>query len=282
MDLKTRSKRNSYFAFLSDALALYETRGLIKLFNLSAASGGRSRIPTAIPYLRGYSRNRVRETDSYAQNNGGRDTTLFVNMYRIGNWSADDTQYNGLNTLTDLYTSLETGIIGYKLLVENMADRLFDDKNVLEYFTKIYCFMFEQAMKKTKTGFGEEFKQDAASFLIARFFLLYVLKKVDSDSVDDFAYLAVKNRSSLEALKSFEDISKIDYDSLSGFLKTFGEAFYNGEGVSLVEFETRWVQLFGDATGLAIEYAPFLLHFLFAVMHGANLGGTLRLSRQYD
>jgi len=87
-----------------------------------------------------------------------------------------------------------------------MGDRLFDDKNVLEYFTKIYCFLFEQAMKKTKTGFGEEFKQDAASFLIARFFLLYVLKKIDNESVDDFAYLAVKNRSSLEALKSFEEM----------------------------------------------------------------------------
>lgn len=203
-------------------------------------------------------------------------------MYRIGNWSADDTQYNGLNTLTDLYTSLESGVIGYKLLIENMADKLFDDKNVLEYFTKIYCFMFEQAMKKTKTSFGEEFKQDAASFLIARFFLLYVLKKPDSDSVDDFAYLAIRNRSSLEALKSFEDISRINYDTLSGFLKTFGEAFYNGEPVLMADFETKWVQLFGDALGLSIEYAPFLLHFLFAVMHGANLGGTLRLARQYD
>lgn len=66
MELKTRSKRSSYYAFLSDALALYENRGLIKLFNLSAASGGRSRIPTTIPYLRGYSRNRVRENDGYA------------------------------------------------------------------------------------------------------------------------------------------------------------------------------------------------------------------------
>ena len=66
--------------------------------------------------------------------------------------------------------------------------------------------LFALAMQKAKTTFGgSDFQNDAASFLIARFFLLYVLKKVDSDTVDDYAYLAVKNRSSLEALK---DISK--------------------------------------------------------------------------
>ena len=142
--------------------------------------------------------------------------------------------------------------------------------------------MFGLAIQKAKTHFGSDFHTDAAYFLIARFFLLYVLKKVDCDTVDDLAYLAIKNRSSLEALKSFEENSQISFDSLSSFLKTFGEAFYNGESISLADFEIRWVQLFGDSTGLAIEYAPYLLHFLFAVSHGANCGGTLRLSRQKD
>lgn len=280
-DLKTRSKKSSYYAFLSEAIGLFETRGLIRLFNLSNAGGGRSRIPTIIPYIRGVARNRYKENDS-SMNNSGRDTVLFVNMYRIGNWSADESSYLGLNTLTDLYTSLETGVIGYKLLVENYADKLFSDKNVLEYMTKIYTYMFALACQKAKTTFGDDFKTDAAHFLIAKFFLLYVLEKTSSDIVDDYAYLAIKNRSSLEAMKSFEDISEIDYSSLSSFLRSFGEAFYNGEPIYLSDFENRWVQLFGDSTGLAIEYAPFLLHFLFAVVHGASLGGSLRLARQYN
>lgn len=281
MELKTRSKKSSYYAFLSDALALYENRGLVKLFNLSSSNGGRSRIPSMIPYLRGYSRNRVKEGNP-SMNNGGRDVCLFVNMYRIGNWSADESTYNGVNVLTDLYSCLESGVIGYKLLVENQADKLFSDKNVLEYLTKIYAYMFEQTMKKTKTEFGDDFQKDAARFLISRFFLLYVLEKTDSDTVDDFAYLTLDNRSSMEALKSFEEINQIDYSTLSGFLKTFGDAFYNGEPVLLPAFETSWVQLFGDSTGLAIEYVPFLLHFLFAVSHGATLSGALRLSRQHE
>ena len=280
MDLRTRSKKSAYYAFLSDALALYEQRGLIRLFNLSSANGGRSKIPTTIPYIPGMARNRYTE-DTISGT--GKDRVLYVNMYRIGNWSADEKTYSNLSVLTDLYTELETGVIGYKIVIQNMSDKLFSDKNVLEYLTKIYVHLFSLVMQKTKTTYGgSDFQNDAASFLIARFFLLYVLQKADNDTVDDYAYLAVKNRSSLESLKSFEDINQINYDSLSKFLKTFGEAFYNGEQVYLVDFENRWVQCFGDSTGLAIEYVPYLIHFLFAVMHGANLGGSLRLARQYD
>jgi hypothetical protein len=280
MDLRTRSKKSTYYAFLADALALYEQRGLVRLFNVANANGGRSRISASIPFIPGVARNRYKEGDEY---NNGKDTVVYVNMYRLGNWSADEKTYTNVSVLTDLYTSLESGVIAYKTVVQHMSDKLFSDKTVLEYLTKIYVHMFSLAMQKTKTTYGgSDFQNDAAHFLIAKFFLLYALQKPDSSTVDDYAYLAIKNRSSLEALKSFEEINQINYDTLSGFLKTFGEAFYNGQAVRLSDFENRWVQCFGDSTGFAVEYVPYLLHFLFAAMHGANLGGSLRLTRQYD
>lgn len=204
-------------------------------------------------------------------------------MYRIGHWGPDDATYDGLNqvALTDLYTCLESGVIGYKLVVQNMADKVFENKNVLEHLIKIYTTMFAQAVQKAKTSFGsEDFQNDAAYFLIARFLLLNILEKSDSEFVDDLAYLAVQHRSSLESLKSFEEISMISYDTLSEFLKTFGAAFYNGEPISLIDFENKWVSLYGDGTGLAIEFIPYLLHFLFAALHGAMLGGSNRIYRQ--
>lgn len=73
MDLRTRSKKSAYFGFLSDALALYEQRGLIRLFNLSSANGGRSKIPTTIPYLPGVGRNRYTEGDL---NGTGKDSGM--------------------------------------------------------------------------------------------------------------------------------------------------------------------------------------------------------------
>jgi len=279
LDLKTRSK-NSYYAFLSDAIALYETRGLLRLFNLSNAGAGRSKVPTSMPYFPAYARNRVKENEIGST---GKDMVLFVNMYRIGNWSADGTMYNGLNALTDLYSCLESGVIGYKINIQNMGNNVFESKDVLEYLIKIYTFLFSAAMQNTKTTYGgSDFQNDSASFLIARFFLLYVLQKNDSDMIDDYAYLAVQNRSSIESLKSFEEISMIDYSSLSSFLTTFGQAFYNGEPVLLANFENKWISLYGDSTGLSIEFAPYLIHFLFAAMHGATLGGSLRLTKRVD
>lgn len=277
--LRNKSK-TSYYPLLSEALTLFETRGIIRLFNLSSANAGRSRIPTTMPYFIGMGRNRFKEMDNIGNK---KDVTVFVNMYRIGNWSADESTYNGVSPLTDLYTCLESGVIGYKLLVQQMADKVFSDKNVLEHLIKVYTHMFSLAMTKTKTTYsGSEFQTDAAFFVIARFLLLNILEKNDSDIVDDYAYLAVKNRSSLSSLKSFEEISMIDYNSLSGFLKTFGEAFYNGEAVDLASFENKWLSLYGDATGLAIEFIPYLLHFLFAAFHSATLGGTSRMLKQKD
>lgn len=275
--LRNKSK-TSYFPLLSEALTLFETRGIIRLFNLSNLNGsGKSAIPTTMPYFISPGRNRIKEVNNIGNQ---KDICVFVNMYRIGHWAADDSSYNGVNALTDLYTCLESGVIGYKLLVQQMADKVFSDKNVLENLIKIYTYMFSLTMTKTKSTYsGSEFQTDAAHFIIARFLLLNVLEKSDSSTIDDYAYLAIKNKSSKSSLKSFEEISMIDYSSLSGFLKTFGEAFYNGEAVDLASFENKWLSLYGDATGLAIEFIPYLLHFLFAAYHSAVLGGTSRMIR---
>lgn len=276
VNLRNKSKSN-FFRMLPEALALFENRGLIRLFNLSGSDGSRSGIPASMPLFPSIARNRYKEMDN---SSNGVDHVMFVNMYRVGHWSADSSEYLGLD-MSSLYASLESGVIGYKLIIQHMADSVFSNKSVLEYLIKVYTYMFSLTITKTKTSYGgSEFQEDAARFLIARFLLLNILEKQDSDIVDDYAYLAVQHRSSLSALKSFEEISMINYDKLSTFLKTFGEAFYNGEGIDLSSFETKWTQLFGDSTALAIEYVPYLLHFLFAVENQAPLGGAFRLLKQ--
>ena len=281
-ELKDRA-RVAHYGFLFDAQSLYKERGLIRLFNLSNVNGGRSKIPAMIPFFPGIGRNRVKASDMTNTNGNGMDRVIYVNMYRIGNWSADGDSYIGVSAMTDLYSCLESGVMAYKLFQPNdTSKRLFSDPKVLEYLVKIYTYMFGYVAQKVKSNFGEDFHKDAANFLMGRFFILYVLDQPDCDSADDYAYLAIQNKSSLESLKTFEDINRIDYSSLSGFLKTFGEALYNGEGINMATFNTAWCSCYGDSTPFAIEYVPFLLHFLFAVLHGAVLGGTLRLSRHKD
>lgn len=281
LQLKTRSK-TSYYALLPEALSLYEQRGLIRLFNLGSTNNGRSPIPAYMPFLAANARNRVKEQNNLVNTPAAQDRAIFVNMYRIGNWTSDELRYTNLSAATDLYSCLETGVIAYRLTVQGMANKVFEDKSVIEYLTKIYTSMFAQTVIKTKVTFGgQDFQNDAASFIIARFFLLYVLKKVDNETTNDFAYLAIKNRTSIDALISYEQTAMIDYSSLSNFLKTFGEAFFN-DPIKLIEFENNWLKMYGEGMVFAIEYVPYFLHFLFSAFHGAMLGGSIRLYNRID
>jgi hypothetical protein len=271
--LKIKSK-NSYYPLLNEAIALYEQfNGRIKFFNLGITSSGRSPIPPFMPFLFNNSRNRQTEADKDTR---GASPAVFVNMYRIGHWSADEKQYLGVSAITDFYSVLESGLIAYKLLFDNKAEKVFSNKVVLQYLTNIYTSLFSAAVIRTAVTFGSEFNTDAARFIIAKFFLQYVLKKQPSETLSDFAYTAIKNRTSLNALKSFEENSNIDYNSLSSFLETLGTAFFN-EKIDISRFEVSWLSMYGEGLVFAIEYVPYLIHFLFASLHGAMLGGSTRL-----
>ena len=273
--LKIKSK-SSYYPLLKEAIALFEQfNGRIRLFNLGATSTGRSPIPPFIPFLFGQVRNKQLEGESQVTPTS---PAALMNMHRIGHWSKDESEYLKVSATTDLYAILESGIISYRLIYDNKADSVFSNRKVLEYLTNIYTTLFSNAAIKTPGAFpyGDEFSNSAARFLIAKFFLRYVLNKPDSSTIDDFAYKALKHRTSLAALKNYEEVSNIDFESLSGFLKSFGEAFFN-EPIDVSKFEVAWLSMYGEGLVFAIEYAPYLLHYLFATLHGATLGGSTRL-----
>lgn len=279
--LRSKSK-NSYFPLIADALSLYENRGLIRLFNLGAANNGRTPIPTYMPFVPGIARNRVKESDPTIPNEQARDRAIFINMYRIGNWSADETTYQGLSANTDLYACLENGVVMYNLIVQGKQSKIFNDKVVVENLARIYTNLFAQCVVKCRLPFGnggtDDFGTDTAYFIIARFFLKYILQYTSEDLIDNYALLCIKNKSSRVGLKSYEETANINYDSLSGFLKSFGETFFQ-DPISLAEFEIAWTKSYGDCTALAIEYVPYFIYDLFATYDGALLGGTLRMGR---
>ncbi len=278
IQLETKAKKAP--GLLVDAIAYFKDfNGRVRLFNLGVTTSGRSPIPPFIPFLPGNARNRAQEGDSTAR---GVSPAIYVNMYRIGKWSADESTYDGLAVPTDLFASLESGAIAHKLLVEQKAEKLFSNTTVLVNLTNIYTTLFSNAVVKTVVNYGTDFNTDAARFLIAKFFLRYVLKKSQSETIDEIAYNCIKNRTSLSGLKTFEENYPMEYGTLSGFLKTLGEAFFT-RPIELAKFEVSWLSLYGEGMLFAVEYAPYLLHFLFATWHGAILGGSNKMTnRQQD
>lgn len=272
IQMETKAKKNP--GLLPDALAYLKTfNGRIKLFNLGSTTSGRSPIPPFIPFLPGNSRNRQLESQAGSR---GVSPAIFVNMYRIGKWSADEESYSIPGVATDLLSCLESGAIAHKLLIEQKSEKLFSNTVVLTNLTNIYATLFSGAAIKAAVNWGSDFNTDAARYLIAKFFLIYVLKKPESDTINDIAYRAIKHRTSMVGLESFEENYPIDYSSLTSFLSSLGQAFFN-KPIDTSRFAVSWTTMYGEGLLFAVEYVPYLLHFLFATVHGAMLGGSNKL-----
>ena len=270
LQVKAKNK-NSSFSLHSEAISLYESNGgRIRLFNL-ATDTGKSAIPSFIPFT-------LAKAPSSADPKQ-MIPVVFVNMYRMGNWNSNVNQYVGLNAIPDLQVALETGIIAYKLIQEGKLEKVFNNHTVLETLTRIYTHLFSSIIiKVTGTPYGNDsFKTDLANWIIAKFFLGYCVQKVPGDSLDQLAFISVKCKSPLKTLQTYEQNMDIDYTLLSRFLASFGKEFFRDE-ISLSEFERYWMQLYGEGTALTIEYIPYLLHFLFAVLRGTPLGGVSKMA----
>ena len=271
LELKKKAK-SAYIPLANEAIAMYEANGhRIRLFNIS--NNGQSPVPAYIPFLPDMSRNFAADPSE------GEDSlpVVFMNMYRIGNWNSAGDQYINIRASSDLYSVLESGLFSYKLVCRGMDDQVFQNKVVLENLTRVYTKLFLNAVVKIKSLIYDPIAQDTAKFVIAKFFLTYCLKKQPSDMTNSYAYLATSKKVSRTVIESQEETFNIDYSTLSGFLNSFGQEFFR-DNISLVQFISSWVKLYGDGMLLAIEYVPYLIHFIFSPLHGTTLGGTCRLS----
>jgi hypothetical protein len=277
LDLKTYSKKKaSSSLLLLDALKMYESTGQIQLFDLSFGDEGGSTIPPFVPFLPGY---------AGAAITGGQKQVpaIFVNMYRMGQWSPKGDTYDGLFAITDLNACLESGYIAEKLTIEKKADQILGNATVLEYLTRIYAKMFYDALIRVPGNIPlVDFEQDTCRFVIAKFFLTYILQKNgQDDTVNEYARLASRSLINTKTLVQYEDNLGINYESLSGFLSTIGIAFFNGAPTGLSDFEKAWLSMYGEGLAFAIEYVPYLIHFLFAAIHNSRLGGSSKLDRRF-
>lgn len=277
MDLKKYAKTKSAASpCLLGAIDLYENYGgRIQLFDLTTTSNGKSDIPPFFPFIPGFG---IR----YGYT-GQPAPSIFVNLCRIGNWSLDEKTYEGVFPITDLHALLESGYVAYKFIIEKKADDILSNLAIQENLTRIYTKLFYDALIKVPGNLPLlDFQQEAGKFIIAKFFLCYVLGKDENDmSVNNIARIASNSNSSVNSLASYEDNLGISYDKLSSFLSSFGIVFFNGHATNLSDFERAWITMYGEGMALSIEYVPYLLHFLFATIHASRLGGSSRLDKRY-
>lgn len=271
LKIKTKTGNNP---FLKEAISLYEIfNGRVRLFDLGVGSSGMPALSGWMPFLIGQIRDRIRKDDDIV--GSGQSRAVLMNMYTLGGWSIDEKSYDNLNYL-DLRHQLIMGNILHKMILGGQITKLLSNASFLENMTRLYVYLFEETVKRAATTLGDANKK-YIKFMIAKFFLTYVLE-VSGSLVDDIAFKVAQrfNDSSLEGLKMFEDSVDVDYTTLSGFLKSIGEIFFQ-QPIDLHRFQLSWTSLYGEGMFLAIEYFPYLLHFLISRVHGAPLGRATKL-----
>lgn len=277
LELKKYARTAAASPVLMSAISLFEENGRrIQLFNLTDNTSTANAIPASIPFMPGVS--------GYIAHSDIKQAVpaIFVNMLNIGYWSPDKSSYNDLLSITDLQSCLESGYIAYKLIVENKSNDVFNNALVMQFLTKIYTKLFYDAIVKVPGNIPLlDFQQESAKYIIAKFFLIYILGKTGTDlTVQSIAQEAANGNSTAKSLESYENNLGINYDSLTSFLNTFGMMFFNGTPTRLIDFMYSWTTMYGQETYFAVEYVPYLLHFLFAPLHNSRLGGSSSLYRR--
>lgn len=254
-----KSNRIRQTPITQSAIAAYKAGGKIRLFNLTGNHTSDNNLGPEVPYI--------------LANPG----IVWINMNKICSWDPSLERIDDLMALTDLRAILEIGYVLYQLEVNHQKEQLFGNIQFIEKLTSMYTYMMYQAISKT-LGASLVSETDTTAvnmkFAIAKFFLIYCLERQDDQSTDTIAYSVVKNSSTtFTGVKMFEENSMLDYDTLSGFCKTFAIAYTN-RSLSLNEIYTQWVRQFGEATQLAVECPMILFYFLYCTYYNAKLGAA--------
>ena len=204
---------------------------------------------------------------------------IYMNMHRLGQWSADYERFTNLMVASDLQSVFINGVIAaYEQ--DGNVEKLFGTTAVMTNLARLYTTLFYRVLiNVAENDPGQEFEKDLIRFCIAKFFLLYCLGKDNNNTIDAIAFASTKNvKSETEqtSIRTYLENIFIDFSSLSGFLNTLGMEFYK-TNINLSSFVVKWAMLYGEGTNLSIEYAPFLLYYLVAAKKNARLGGMSSL-----
>jgi hypothetical protein len=279
--LKSSSRVKSNRLML-DAINLYEgNNGRIRPFDLNITRNSTgSPIDRSIPFFMG----KAPMSSSYNEtkqsgNQSNYIPVMFVNMYGLGTWNDDATRYSVNSIQTDFASALEGACLAYNLNWNN-GEKIFDNPKITITLTRIYTYLFKNALYSVvqlpPKSTDDELTSDELAYHVSKFFIKYCLQKNDDKYIDDVAYSAIRSKFPLSSILDMAKYRGINYDTLSGFLASIGKEMF-GDEITLIQFVSKWQKLYGGGMSYAIEYIPYLLFFLIALINNSTMGHTSSL-----
>jgi hypothetical protein len=168
-----------------------------------------------------------------------------------------------------LFNLMQNGMILLELV--NNWNRYTNNMTILKNGAIVYSKLVGKVMDKLFAINIDNFKQDLINFFLAKFFLINMCDKVDSDTIDNIAYHACLNRSSLKLIK--EEEVKFEDDAYQDIFKLF-ENIREVKGMqdlNVRSFVENWARMYGESTLLALDYLPSFLSMVFGSVVAGNV-----------
>ncbi|ALN97707.1 hypothetical protein Bp8pS_028 [Bacillus phage vB_BpuM-BpSp] len=168
-----------------------------------------------------------------------------------------------------LFNLMQNGMI--QLELANNWNRFTNNINIIRNSAIVYAKMNGKILDKLFATSIEPFRADLVSFLLAKFFLINMCGKIDSETVDNIAYYACFNKSPLKLIK--EEESKLDdnaYDDIFKFFENIKD-LKGMRDLTVRVFINDWVRMYGESSLLAVDN----LASFYSVIFGSVVNGGI-------
>jgi len=187
------------------------------------------------------------------------DITSVVNLETIGATKSKQDEIKVDNK--KLYGYLECAYISREL--QKVERRFTTNSKIKKLSTVCYVKLMRKVLDKLYAVNLLPEKSDRISYLLAKFFLLYVLEQPENDSTNDIAYACTSGSTPKSVMLSTDlDFDKKNYESLEKFFEALSDYFDVLKKLNLRAFVLEYMNLFGEDSTFAMENYQRLLEVI--------------------
>lgn len=167
-----------------------------------------------------------------------------------------------------LFALAQSGVVSLEMFKNWNAH--INNINEIKLGSVIYAQMFGKVLDKLFAIKIDPYRSDLIHYLIAKFYLLNMCDRADTDTISDIAMQSCFNRSSRDLIQSEGDsFPEQSFSDIEKFVKELSKL--NMPGLNLKIFLENWARMYDESTILALDYLPAFYSMCFSTSISGNL-----------
>ena len=193
-----------------------------------------------------------------------------VNLSRYGRLIESKGQKEFVININTLYALMQAGTI--LIGCYNNFNRIKSHTELCRLGSLMYSRMLAKVLDKMFVIGLDPERMDNVRFLSAKFFLINLIGKKDSDIVNNIAYVSCEQSTPYNAILNFnERIPDTAYGDIFELLHCMRTNILGMQTLSIRSFLNAWMMQYDQSTLFALEYFPYFCHVILSVIVNAHL-----------